>query len=293
MTETPISPGYLPYTLFALVWAVSWLVLLPLRDVWGALRRLAQRVAPRLMAWPRFGRVWERGRARIGSARAYLPIIAILILGIGATLVIGEDFVELAVLLRQNSPAVLGVDQTVYTWAASMRSDSATRFFVAFTLLGTPVGMGVITAKAAAALYLRKHRGFAVYLAATAIGGGLLNLALKGMFERARPDLAAALRKAHGYSFPSGHAMGSMMALGAIAYVLSRSKGSWRVRSATIALLVSTVLAIGVSRVYLGVHWISDIIAGFAAGFMWLVIATVAFEAFWRIRHIRGGEYTP
>jgi undecaprenyl-diphosphatase len=293
MTETPISPAYLPYTLFALVWAVAWLVLLPLRDVWRALRRLAYRIAPRLMAWPRFGRVWERERARFGTLKAYLPTIAILVLGIGATLVIGEEFAELAVLLRQNSPAVLGADHQVNIWAASMRSASATRFFVAFTLIGSPVGMAVITAAAAALLYLRKHRGLVVYLGATTVAGGLLNVTLKAMFERARPDLAAALRKAHGYSFPSGHAMGSMMALGAIAYVLWRSKGSWHLRSATIALLLTTVLAIGISRVYLGVHWISDITAGFAAGFMWLVIATVVFEAFWRVRRIRGGEYTP
>jgi undecaprenyl-diphosphatase len=85
--------------------------------------------------------------------------------------------------------------------------------------------------------------------------------------------------------------------LGSLVYVMARSLepalGPWRLRAATIALLLASILTVGLSRVYLGVHWISDIAAGFAAGFVWLVVATVAFEAFWRIRKIRGGEKEP
>jgi membrane-associated phospholipid phosphatase len=278
--------SYLPYLFFALTWAVLLLVLLPMPEIWRGLKRLA----PRLLARPRIARAWERGRARMGTMHAYLPTITILAIGIAATLMIGEDFVELAVLLRHQSPVMLGVDQTVYRWAASMRSDPATLFFLTFTHIGGPASLAVIVLGIAAFLFVRKHRGLALYVAVTGSMAGLINLLLKEMFARARPDLAEALRKASGYSFPSGHAMGSMVVLGSLAYVVARLRGRWRLRAATIAALLSSIVAVGLSRVYLGVHWISDIAAGYAAGMVWLVVATVTFEAFWRIRRIRSGR---
>lgn len=280
---------YLPHLLFALVWAVLWLVLLPMPE----LGRRAKLLAPRLMTRLRLTGLWHRGRTRMGPMQAYLPTMAILAIGIAITLMVGEDFVELAVLLRQESPLMLDVDQSVYRWAASMRSQPATTFFVTFTHLGGPIGLAILGLAVAALLFVRGHRGLALYVVITAAMGGVMNLVLKGLFERARPDLAEALRQAHGYSFPSGHAMGSMIILGSLAYVMARSWGPWRLRSATIALLLASIATVGLSRVYLGVHWISDIGAGFAAGFVWLAVATVTFEAFWRIREIRGGEKEP
>jgi undecaprenyl-diphosphatase len=229
----------------------------------------------------------------MGAAHAYLPTMTILAFGIAATLMIGEDFVELAVLLRHQSPVMLDFDRMVYRWAASMRSDPATLFFVTFTRIGSPVGMAVIALGAAAFLFVRRHRGLSLYVAVTGGMAGLINLGLKDLFARARPDLAEALRKASGYSFPSGHAMGSMVVLGSLAYVVASLRGRWRLRSATIAVLLASVLAIGLSRVYLGVHWISDIAAGYVAGIVWLVVATVTFEAFWRIRKIRSRQKAP
>ncbi len=282
MLAAIVMESYLPHLFFALTWAVLWLVLLPAQEIWRAVKR----VAPRL-THPRISRVWARGRKRMGTLHAYLPTMAILGFGIAATLAIGEEFVELAVLLRQNSPLVLDVDQMVYRWAASMRSDPATLFFVTFTHIGGPAGLAVIAAGVAAVLFVRRHRGLCLYLTVTSTMAGLLNLVLKEIFARSRPDLAEALRQASGYSFPSGHAMGSMAVFGCLAYVVTRLRGRWRLRSATIAALLASVLAVGLSRVYLGVHWISDIAAGYAAGSVWLVVATVTFEAFWRIRKIR------
>ena len=257
-------------------------------EIWSGLNR----IAPRL-THPRIARAWERGRARMGTMHAYLPTMTILAFGIVATLMIGEDFVELAVLLRQESPLVLDVDQTIYRWAASMRSDPATLFFLVFTHLGGPVGLSVIALGMAVLLFEQRHRGLSLYVAVTGSMSGVINLLLKELFARSRPDLAEALRRASGYSFPSGHAMGSMVVFGSLAYVMARIHGRWRLRSATIAALLSSILAVGLSRVYLGVHWISDIAAGYVAGMTWLVVATVTFEAFWRIREIRSRPKEP
>ena len=289
MLSANMPEPYLPYILFLLAWAVLFFVLELMPVVWHALRR----AAPRLMAQPRLARMWERGRARMGTFRAYLPTIALLAAGIAVTLIIGEDFVELAVLMRQESPLVLDVDQSIYRWAASMRSAPATRFFLAFTHLGGPTGLAILATIVAAVLFLRGERRRAFYIMFTGAAGGLINLGLKGMFERARPDLAEALRQAHGYSFPSGHAMGSIVVLGALAYVVLHFRWPWRLRALLASLLLASIVAVGISRVYLGVHWISDIAAGYAAGFMWLVIATLAFDAFWRVRQIRARSAAP
>jgi undecaprenyl-diphosphatase len=289
MLAAIMMENYLPHLFFALTWAVLWLVLLPVPEIWARLKRLA----PRLLARPRIMRVWERGRRRMGVLHAYLPTMTILAFGIVATLMIGEDFVELAVLLRHESPLMLDLDRMVYRWAASMRSDPATLFFLTFTHIGGPASLAVIAIGVAVLLFAQRHRGLSLYVAVTSGLSGLINLGLKELFARTRPDLAEALRKASGYSFPSGHAMGSMVVLGSLAYVVARVHGRWRLRSATIAALLSSIVAVGLSRVYLGVHWISDIAAGYVAGMVWLVVATVAFEAFWRIREIRSRKEEP
>ena len=118
-------------------------------------------------------------------------------------------------------------------------------------------------------------------------GGALLNEALKLYFARARPDIAEMLRQAQGYSFPSGHAMGSTVVFGALSYLAFRTATQWRWKAAAVALGATIVLAVSLSRVYLGVHWISDVVAGIAAGTLWVVISTMAYETMRRIRLLR------
>ncbi|HEV3074420.1 MAG TPA: phosphatase PAP2 family protein, partial [Thermoanaerobaculia bacterium] len=100
---------------------------------------------------------------------------------------------------------------------------------------------------------------------------------------------ATAIAAAQGYSFPSGHAMGSLIVLGSIGYVALRLPLRWKVKSAVLAALATAVVLIGLSRVYLGVHWLSDIAGGWSAGAVWLATATVAFETLLRIRQLRRG----
>ena len=126
--------------------------------------------------------------------------------------------------------------------------------------------MGGLVLVVVAALLARRRRRWAAYLALTAVGGVLLNQLLKRHFVRPRPDLASAVLGATGYSFPSGHAMSATIVLGALGYLAARSARSWAVKSAAFSAFATLALAIGVSRLYLGVHWASDVVAGFAAG---------------------------
>lgn len=120
------------------------------------------------------------------------------------------------------------------------------------------------------------------------VGSSALNGALKLWFHRDRPIVAWALAHETGFSFPSGHAMESMVVFGMAAYLFCRlvwwprvPPGIRRQAGTVVAIMVANllVLGIGLSRVYLGVHYPSDVIAGFAAGGSWLIAAVVSTKA--------------
>lgn len=219
--------------------------------------------------------------------RDYLPVFVVLAAGIVAAMAAGDAFVDLAESLQEDSPEMHAIDSEVHAWARTTYTDGSTTFFTLMTLIGTPVGLGAIGALVAIALAIRGRWRWAAYLIVTSGVGGLLNLQLKAWFARARPELAEALRDAHGYSFPSGHAMGSTVVFGALAYLAFRIIAHWRWRAAALAFAFTMIVAIAASRIYLGVHWISDVAAGVAAGVIWLVTTTVAYETFRRIRLVR------
>ena len=194
---------------------------------------------------------------------------------------------DVAELVHSKSPALQQSDMRFHDWAISERSPIATKIFVAATIIGSPVALGILVAIVAVVLIIRHRYAWAIYLAGTTGIGSLMLLELKRYFARARPDIAEALRRASGYSFPSGHAMGSAIVFGALGYLALRSQRTWRAKAA-LAAAVTLVVTIAASRVYLGVHWISDVSAGVTMGALWVTIATVAYETFRRIRAIRG-----
>lgn len=268
------------FLFFLLLWGTFAVALPPL---WRGLQAAANRLAAFTQ---RFG-----GVPRIATwgthLKDYLPVVVVLAGGIVATALAGDFFIDVAEMVHAKSVTLTGFDAHVHDWALAERSPGATRFFVAMTIIGGPAGLAVILISAASALAIRRKWRWLVYLIVTAGGGALLNLELKHYFARARPALAEMLRRAQGYSFPSGHAMGSTVAFGALAYLGFRVAWQWRWKAASLALACTLVLAVAASRVYLGVHWISDVGAGITAGTTWVVVTTVAYEAFRRIRGIR------
>jgi len=199
----------------------------------------------------------------------------------------GDQFIDLAELVHGKSPALQTIDARWHDWAVSERSPVQTTFFAAMSVIGGPVVLGLVTGLVIAYLAVRKRFRWAIYLTATAGGGSLLNIAMKDYFERARPALAEMLRRAHGYSFPSGHAMGSTVVLGGFTYLAIRLLKTWAQKSAAIAFAITFVVCVATSRIYLGVHWLSDIVAGISAGLLWVMTTTTAYETFRRIRMIR------
>ena len=109
-------------------------------------------------------------------------------------------------------------------------------------------------------------------LAICSSGGAVLNYILKNLFERARPD-DFRIVAAFGYSFPSGHAMVSIYFYGMLAFLIARNIKSWQWRCFLTAITILFIVTMGISRIYLGVHYPSDVVAGYTAGSMWLLFS--------------------
>ena len=180
-----------------------------------------------------------------------------------------------------------GIDVGVHDWAVVQRYTGATTFFDLMSTIGGPVGVGVIAALVAIALLITKRFRWTIYLLLNVGIGGGIDMELKRYFARARPAVAQQLMHATGYSFPSGHAMGSTVLFATLSYLAIRILPRWRWKSAALALCTTLIVSVALSRVYLGVHWISDVGAGIVAGLLWVTMTTVAYETFRRIRLIR------
>jgi membrane-associated phospholipid phosphatase len=259
---------------FLVVWGLVYAAMPASRGIVSILARMVVRNA-------RAARLLDTHGPRI---RNYWPVVALLVAGAALTAWAGDGFLDLAEMVHDRSVVLQETDQRVHDWFVTLRGSDATFFFTVMTDLGSPPGVAAISGVAAIALLITGRYRWVIYLAVTACGGGLLNLELKRYFARARPDIAEMLRLAHGYSFPSGHAMGSTVVFGALAYLATRVIPSWGGRAAAIALAIVLTLAVSLSRVYLGVHWMSDIVAGMTAGGMWVTTTTVAYEVVRRIR---------
>ena len=123
-------------------------------------------------------------------------------------------------------------------------------------------------------LFIKPHRWFSIKIPVVALGCASANIILKEFFNRARP-LVPDLVHASGLSFPSGHAMFSIAFYGLIIYIVWEQLSDRLTKIILTVLLTALILLIGISRVYLGVHYPSDVVAGFVAGFFWLITSIV------------------
>lgn len=127
-------------------------------------------------------------------------------------------------------------------------------------------------------LFVRKHRWYSIKIPSVALSSVLMMSLLKILFSRPRP-LLPLLEPASGFSFPSGHAMSSVTFYGLLIYFVWIHKEIPRsIRISTVTFLVLLIIMIGVSRVYLRVHYASDVIAGFCMGVIWITIAIYTID---------------
>ncbi|MEY2453728.1 MAG: hypothetical protein QOD92_3302 [Acidimicrobiaceae bacterium] len=159
-------------------------------------------------------------------------------------------------------------------------SPTTVRVLDVITNIGKPITLFVIVTAAVAYLLWRRRIRLALYLVVTSVLGGLIDTAVKVLVNRPRPEVDHPIASALGKSFPSGHAMSSTVTYGALALVfLPVLPRRWR--PVALSVVVLLVLAIGTSRLFLGVHFVSDVIGGFVLGLAWLAASTAAFSI-WR-----------
>lgn len=159
----------------------------------------------------------------------------------------------------------------------------------AVSLAGAPVTVAVLTMVVAIVLAVARKRTLLMGWLAAVVGGGILDWGLKTMFRRPRPEGAGPFLNGHSWSFPSGHSMGSLIAYGMLAYLLLLFARTGRQRVAIVVAAAVLVLAIGFSRLYLGVHF-TDVIGGFAAAALWLSTCISGVEIARRRRLVEAGE---
>ena len=270
--------------LFLILWGVLYATL-PLMRRGGTL--LTRRLAGLSARSALIGRFGGYARDRVKPFRMYLPVALMVVGGAVVTAWAGDGFLDLAELVHSKSTVLQKADAGVHDWAVSRRNNGATEFFLAMTIVGGPAGLAVIVVIVAIVLSIKRRFRWLGYLLVTCGGGALLNLELKQYFARARPDVAEMLRLAHGYSFPSGHAMGSTVTFGALAYLAFRVAKTWKWKAGALACAITLAISVALSRVYLGAHWISDVGAGMAAGTIWVAVTTVAYETMRRVRLLR------
>lgn len=183
-----------------------------------------------------------------------------------------------------DNETLVRIDRVVETWFHAHATPTGLAIFGVITQLGSPVANVLI---AVVAVYLWRIREWPLlwtWLGAT-LGGKVIEYVLKDTVHRTRPQYAAAYLNGRSYSFPSGHTMGSTICYLFIAYVVAlRPNVSARMRRLAFAIAALIIVAVAFSRLYLGVHYPSDVAGGFVAGLAWLSLCGVTRQV---ITHAR------
>ncbi len=169
-----------------------------------------------------------------------------------------------------------GFDTTVLLEVHRWANPVLDRVMVSLTRLGDPEFVVVIIALSFGLLLWRQQRTEAKVLTIACLGALILNQGLKLFFAKPRPQLWTPLIPETSFSFPSGHALGSLVLYGFLAYLWAIATPKLSVWIYSFAILL--IISIGISRLYLGVHWFTDIVAGYAVGFLWLMICITLLQ---------------
>ena len=223
----------------------------------GVLRSAADRLGRR-----------DRTELRILLGAFALLVLALIFVNLAGEVLEGDtqafDERVLAALRRTDNPsAPIGP-----AWLHSAALD--------ITALGSATVLGLAVAAVVGFLMLQGLHRIALFVLIASAGGWVLNSVLKGLFQRARPDIVPHLREVMTLSFPSGHAMTSAAVYLTLGALLMRVSERRATKFYCIAVAMLATLLIGVSRVYLGVHYPTDVLAGWMVGLSWALACWIA-----------------
>ena len=199
---------------------------------------------------------------------------------IGLALAIAAVLLFAAIATLMAAGAIQRFDDRVLLWLNQHANESLDVVALEITALGSGATVWMVVMVGSVFLWITRHRYSAALLWVAALGSGIVNSALKNSFDRPRPQLFEWRTDYAGLSsFPSGHAMTAMVVYATLAYLVVRIEPGRRLRQLTLAIAAIVILLIGITRLYLGVHYPSDVIAGYLAGLVWATACALGIEA--------------
>lgn len=175
----------------------------------------------------------------------------------------------------------LSFDTVIRNWVYSRRTDALNSIIIPITYSGnvqTVFALGVILM-----LWKKTRKTFGIPFAIVSISSSVCYKVVKAFFKRPRPDVAVHLIKQGGYSFPSGHSMNCLVCYGFLIYLINIHCKNRKLARILTILLTLQIICIGLSRVYVGVHFPTDILGGWSLGLAFLTVSIIIYE---RVRGI-------
>ncbi len=222
-------------------------------------------------------------RRRLGGTRALVAarfrpareLGLLLGVGMGVAVTAGAGF-ALALEDVLDGGGVARMDLPVLRFLAAHRDAEVTAVARAVTLLGGVPFVLLVTAAVAALLWTRRRRS-SLLLVGSVLGSGVLTATVKLLVARDRPALPLAVDTAEqGFSFPSGHSLSALVLYGTLAYLATQHLPGWRHRVYTVSSLLAVAVAVAFSRLYLGYHWLSDVLGSWTLAVLWLTAVITA-----------------
>lgn len=206
---------------------------------------------------------------RVAAAVALLSMEMAVVVGLFVCALIVFVIVTRRVFVLGNT----GFDLKVFRFLQTHVSERNNEVVKLITFLGShefliPANLSLITYF----LFIRKHKWYSIKVPAIALSSLALMFVLKQLFNRPRPAIPL-LHEAKGMSFPSGHALMSVTFFGLLIYIIFKTVRNKELKWGLISLLIVLILLIGFTRIYLRVHYFTDVVAGYCIGFLWLVFA--------------------
>jgi undecaprenyl-diphosphatase len=217
-------------------------------------------------------------RLLAGHARNVYATFGLFLLA-GASIAVACTWGFAKLAGRVSSGKTQAFDEAVMSWVGANQSPVVKASMIEITTLGTAVVVMTTVVIAGSFLWLNKHKHSAILLGVATLGGLVLNAMLKSGFDRPRPQIFAWGTHAVTSSFPSGHAMSAAIVYSTVAYLAARLQNRHLSRVVTMTLAGLLIALICASRIYLGVHYPSDVLAGVTIGLAWAAFCMATLEA--------------
>lgn len=211
------------------------------------------------------------------SPRGYLSVHLSIGLLLNIFFILTFSKITKSVMANES---LVSLDQWINENIIYFRTPWVNTITIIITQLGNQVFVFLCSVIITFYMFLKRKFDIIVSYVIAIIGGGLLNFTLKIVIQRERPISEDTLTKVAGFSFPSGHAMLSVIFFGMIAYILTREIKSLKLNLIIILSAGFIIFLIGFTRIYLQVHYLSDVIAGYVGGLFWLSVNIIGLEIY-------------